>query len=263
MLHGIGIHQRNTLNGKDDIIRITMYPYIYIYVSDGVLNINFPTKTLMFSPKISFQLLFWSFHVSFQEVYLNIKNQWQKSDKIINKTQAFTAQNHVSHNAEPREKMKHQEGVHPYTVSHRAIPPILGPNETSRIIRWKPEKPEWDEQKAPQSQCVPTGSNSWPVSHRATISWAAPDCLLRINLVATKEMESEVRIHVSLLKTDQNINISWGSGGLWEVMKVHPISSHHVSQSTQPKKKKTKNTQWLQSSPDGLSHYDPMISRVS
>ena len=32
----------------------------------------------MFSPKISFQLLFWSFHVSFQAVYLNIKNQWQK-----------------------------------------------------------------------------------------------------------------------------------------------------------------------------------------
>ena len=187
-----------------------------------------------------------------------------KSDKIINKTQAFTAQNHVSNNAEPREKMKHQEGVHPYTASHRAIP-ILGPNETSRIIRWKPcqraekwPKPEWDEQKAPQSQCVPTGSNSWPVSHRATISWAAPDCLLRINLVATKEMKSEVRIHVSLLKTDQNINISWGSGGLWEVMKVHPIMSHKA-----PNRKKKKNTQWVQSSPDGLSHYDPMISSVS
>ena len=81
-----------------------------------------------------------------------------KSDKIINKTQAFTAQNHVSNNAEPREKMKHQEGVHPYTASHRAIP-ILGPNETSRIIRWKPcqraekwPKPEWDEQKANRSE---------------------------------------------------------------------------------------------------------------
>ena len=38
-------------------------------------------------------------------------------------------------------------------------------------------------------------------------------------------------------------------------------ASHHVSQSTQPEKKK--NTQWVQSSPDGLSHYDPMISSVS
>ena len=66
-------------------------------------------------------------------------------------------------------------------------------------------------------------------------------------------MKSEVGIHVDLLKSDQNINISCfylRTMGGSERLKVHPIMSHKA-----PSLNKILDMQWIQSSPNGLSWF--------
>ena len=173
-------------------------------------------------------------------------------------------------------------------------------NETSwRIIRWKPcqsvaekwPKPAWDERKVLQSPCVPTGAT---VAAEATAGrshtgqpyrgplptaccwqiwwlqrkWSLKSGSIGKHLIGISGCPlgplglQMVNWPVGLLTSDRNINISWGSWGLWEVLKVHPINSHHVRPWAQSTQQPNKKSQWARSSPDGLSHYDPIIIPV-